>query len=133
MPGTALGSRKSPKPKESRVIDSEICIVKKVREDALDQIQAWLDRGKTAGALAKRKKRPTAEVNRDNFIERAENDYHKEKFKGVWKDEYDAAETAASTPGLFLIRAITMHLVCQRELFHRKLFVLSCCWSKHAV
>ena len=68
-------------------------IVTKAREDALDKILAWLDRGKTAGALSKRKKRPNAEVNRDNFTERAENDYRKENFKGVWKDatnEYHA-------------------------------------------
>ena len=68
-------------------------IVTKAREDALDKILAWLDRGKTAGALLKRKKRPTAEVNRDNFTERAENDYREEKFKGGWKDatnEYHA-------------------------------------------
>ena len=71
--GTALGSRKSPKQNVSRGIDSEICIVKKAREDALDKIPGWLDRGKTAGALSKRKKRPTAKVNRDNFTERAEN------------------------------------------------------------
>mmetsp|Transcript_3186 Transcript_3186/g.5790 ORF Transcript_3186/g.5790 Transcript_3186/m.5790 type:complete len:164 (+) Transcript_3186:322-813(+) len=61
-------------------------IVTKAREDALDKILAWLDRGKTAGALSKQKKRPTAEVNQDNFTERAENDYREEKFKGVWKD-----------------------------------------------
>ena len=48
-------------------------------------------------------------------------------------NEYDAAETAASTPGLFLIRTITMQFVCQRELFHCKLFGSSCCWSKHAI
>ena len=85
-PGTAPGSRKS------CGID-EICIVTKAREDALDKIPAWLDRGKTASTLSKRKKRPTAEVNRDNFTERAENDYRDEKFKGVWKDatnEYHA-------------------------------------------
>ena len=70
----------------SRGIDSEICIVTKAREDALDKIPAWLDRGKTASTLSKRKKRPTAEVNWDNFTERAENNYHEEKCKGVWKD-----------------------------------------------
>ena len=65
----------------------------KSKRRCADKILAWLDRGKTAGALSKRKKRPTAEVNWDNFTERAENDYHKEKFKRVWKDatnEYHA-------------------------------------------
>ena len=73
-------------------------IFTKAREDALDKILAWLYCGKTAGALSKRKKRRTAEVNRDNFTERAENDYHEEKFKGVWKDatnEYHANITGA--------------------------------------
>ena len=96
--GTALGSRKSPKQNVSRGIDSEICIVKKAREDALDKIPGWLDRAKTSSTLSKRKKRPTAEVNRDNFTERAENDYREEKFKGVWKDatnEYHANLTGA--------------------------------------
>ena len=96
--GTALGSQKSPKQNVSCGIDSEICIVKKTKADALDKIPGWLDRGKTSSTLSKRKKRPTAEVNRDNFTGRVENDYRTEKFKGVWKDatnEYHANLTGA--------------------------------------
>jgi len=93
-------------------------IVTKVREDALDKVLAWLEGGKNAAALLKQKKRPTAEVNWDNFTERAENDYREEKFKGVWKDatnEYHANITGTKK-GKRVFRAASVALKYNKRL-----------------
>ena len=53
---TALSSRKNRKLNVSLGIDSQIRMITKAREDALDKIPTWLDCGKTVSTLLKRKK-----------------------------------------------------------------------------